>query len=121
MQFERVPGVRRGEREIVGGSEQQRPIRLDTPGNGLSRDRAEGSGRKLLWVLGVLLRDPYHLTDADDDLGKRCATLLLRRHSRLHRKPKRTDESEKPLVLFGDGIFGLPGNRNRFFHGAPWR
>jgi hypothetical protein len=71
--------------------------------------------------LSILLRHPYHLTNQNDDLGERQSTLLLGRYRGLHRKAKRIDESEQPLVLFGDEIVGLPVNCDWFFRGAPWR
>lgn len=106
-------------REVLPGSEQKRPIRFDTPGNCLPRDRAESPGRKALWALSILLRHPNHLTNQNDDLGEGEPTLLLGRYCGLYRKAKRTDESEQPLVLFGDETVGLPGIYNWFFRGAP--
>lgn len=120
MQFERIPWGR-GVREVLPGSEQKRPIRFDTPGNCLSRNRAESPGRKALWALSTLLRHPNHLPNQYDDLGEGQPTLLLSRYRGLNRKAKRTDESEQPLVLFGDEIVGLPGIYNWCFRGAPWR
>jgi hypothetical protein len=108
-------------REVLPGSEQQRPIRFDAPGNRLSRDRAECPGWIALWALSILLRHPNHLANKNDDLGEGQPTLLLGRYRGLYRKAEGANEIEEPLVLFGDEIVGLPGNYNWFFRGAPWR
>ena len=67
-------------------------------------------------MLSILLGDPNHLTDPNDNFGEGQAAFLFGRYRSLHRKPKRANEREESFILFGDEILGLPGKCNWFFH-----
>ncbi len=97
-------------RKLLLFNEDGRYICFDTPGDRLSRDRAQCVGRKRLWLLNLLLGEPCHFTHLDDDIGERQSAQLLRCDSRLYRDAKHVHEFEEPFVVPRDVVAGYAGN-----------
>jgi hypothetical protein len=63
-------------------------------------------GGKRQRVTRIGLRDAYHFTHFDDDLGKRKSALLLRGDLCSHRSAKGVYERKEPFIVPGNEIIG---------------
>jgi hypothetical protein len=68
-------------------------------------------------MTSIGLREPYHFTHFDDDLGERKSALLLCDYLRSYGSAKRIDERKEPFVVPGNEIIGRP--INGVFHERP--
>lgn len=96
---------------MLSFNEGSRLVCFHTPGDRLSLDRAERSGRKKLWLLSVLLGESRHFAHLRDDFGKRQSARLFGCDSRLYGESESIYECEQSFVVPRDEIAGSAGNR----------